>query len=465
MKQYPPHVTQKLPPAPRWTKIVGVGVVSLGLAIGTGELILWPYLVTLHGPGILWGALLGLTLQAFINFEVARHMLATGESFFTSSARLSKWFAPLWLVMTVLLYMWPGWAGALGTILRALVGFGDTVTWSWVTLLLVLIMTFVGRQAYHTLERSLMVIVPTFFLLLLFVSFTNLKPDDVSTGIAGLLNVGWIPANIDGSVFFSAIVFAGTGGMLNLCVSLWYRDKQAGMAAYSEPIQNPLTLQDQVEAVRSHTFAASGQNLVHWRKWLRYIRAEQAVVFWLLGLATLFLLSLNAHAVLTPRGLVPEGVDIAIAQAAIFGESWGVVGIKAFLFMAFLMLFSVMWAIISAFTRIISDIVFVNSHAGPLQPLFGRFKNMSQSRLYYSLIVLLVVAQAVLVPLNQPMAYLVLTSVLGGMVMAIYVPILLFLNNRRLAKPLRPSILSNLVLCLATIVYVALSVIVLAQVF
>ncbi|HET9411341.1 MAG TPA: Nramp family divalent metal transporter [Candidatus Saccharimonadales bacterium] len=465
MKHFPLLTTRPLPSAPKWTKAIGVGVVALGLAIGTGELILWPHLVTIHGPGILWGALLGLTLQAFINFEVARHTLATGESFFTSSARLFKWFAPLWLVMAVLLYIWPGWASALGTILQALVGFGDPVVWSWATLLFVLAMTFLGKQAYRTLERSLMIIVPVFFLLLLFVSFNNIKLADISAGVAGLFNIGWIPANIDKSVFFSAIVFAGTGGMLNLCVSLWYRDKQAGMAAYSSPIKNPLTSQDQNQEVNGFAFVAKDQNLARWKQWLSYVRADQILVFWLLGFITLFLLSMNAYAVLVPRGLVPEGSDVAVMQAAIFGETWGVIGVKIFLLMAFLMLFSVMWTIISAFTRIISDILFVNSHTGPLQPLFSRFKNISQSKLYYSLIVLLVLTQAVLVPFNQPLTYLVLTSVLGGMVMAIYVPILLFLNNRRLAKPLRPNILSNLVLCVAAVAYTVLSIVVLAELF
>lgn len=465
MKRYPLFAVRQLPAAPRWAKSLGVGVVVLGLAIGTGELILWPHLVTMYGPGILWGALLGLTLQAFINFEVARHTLATGESFFTSSSRLFKWFAPIWLFLAVLLYIWPGWASALGTILRALIGFGDPVVWSWATLLVVLVMTFIGKQAYRTLERSLMVIVPVFFLLLLFVSFNNLRLEDIRAGVSGLFNIGWIPAGIDESIFFSAIVFAGTGGMLNLCVSLWYRDKQAGMAAYSSPIKNPLTSQDQVQEVSGSTFSAEGQNLAKWKRWLAYVRADQGLIFWLLGLVTLFLLSMNAYVVFTPRGLAPEGSDIVTAQAAVFGGVWGVVGTKIFLLMAFLMLFSVMWTIISAFTRIISDILFVNSHTGPLQPLFGKFKNISQSKLYYGLIVLLVIAQATLVPFNQPLTYLVLTSVLGGMVMAIYVPVLLFLNNRRLAKPLRPSLLSNLVLCVAAVVYTVLSGIVLVALF
>ena len=146
---------KELPEPPRWTKALGVGVVIMGLAIGTGELILWPNLVTRFGMGILWAAFLGLTFQYFINKEVARHALATGESFFTSSSRLFRWFAPLWLFSAVLMYVWPGWAGAMGTTLKELFGFGTYLGWAWFSLGLVLLLTFFGKTAYGILERSL----------------------------------------------------------------------------------------------------------------------------------------------------------------------------------------------------------------------------------------------------------------------------------------------------------------------
>src|SRR3989344_4351456 len=72
---------KELPKPPPWTKAIGVGVVIMGLAIGTGELIMWPHLVTKHGLGIIWAALLGITFQYFINQEVARHSLATAKVF------------------------------------------------------------------------------------------------------------------------------------------------------------------------------------------------------------------------------------------------------------------------------------------------------------------------------------------------------------------------------------------------
>ena len=59
--------TRELPNPPHWSKALGVGIVTMGLAIGTGELIMWPHLVAKHGLDILWAAIIGITLQYFIN--------------------------------------------------------------------------------------------------------------------------------------------------------------------------------------------------------------------------------------------------------------------------------------------------------------------------------------------------------------------------------------------------------------
>ena len=58
----------------------------------------------------------------------------------------------------------------------------------------------------------------------------------------------------------------------------------------------------------------------------------------MLGFITLFLLSVNAFAVLVPLGIVPEGLQVAVAQANIL-EKWGTFGFKLFLVMAFLCCF------------------------------------------------------------------------------------------------------------------------------
>lgn len=447
-----------LPEPPQWSKALGVGIVVTGLAIGTGELIMWPHLVTRHGLGILWLAIIGITFQLFINHEVARHSLATGESFFTSSSRIFKWFAPIWLLSAVLLYIWPGWAAAIGTTLHELFGFGHYLWWAVISLLLVVVLTFTGKTAYNVLEKSLKIIVPTFFVLLVISSFMTISIADFKVYIADIVNFESIPSDANLPVILAAIVFAGAGGLLNLCVSLWYRDKSIGMGRYAGRIMNPITGKVEAVSFKGYSFLPEGKNMIHWKHWMRFVRIDQVLIFWLLGIITLILLSINAYAVLVPKGLVPEGLNVAVVQAHIFAENWGTFGFNLFLIMAFLMLFSVMWTVIDAFTRIVSDIIYVNARVGPFQKYLLKFKNISLSHLYYGLILVIVTLSALLLPLKQPLALLTISAVLGGITMAIYVPVLIYLNNFRLHKPLRPGIFVNIVMSIATLFYIYFSI-------
>ncbi len=444
---------QELPPPPHIGKGLGVGVIVVGMAMGTGELILWPHLVSKFGLGILWLALVGFVFQYFINQEVARHTAATGESFFTSSARIINYLPFFWIIVAILLYVWPGWASALGTILARLFGFGNYVVWGWLSLALVLIITLTGRSAYHVLERSLKCIVPIFLLLLLIVSFHNLSPAVLMEALKGLLNVGYIPEGIDMNVLLGAIVFAGAGGMLNLATSLWYRDKGIGMAHFVGRITNPITGAHEAVAVTGQHFRISDESLVRWRGWMRYVRIDQGLIFFTLGLISLILLSVNAYVVLTPLGIVPEGTNVAVAQAEIFAKEWGVMGEKLYLIMAYLMLFSVMWTVIDALTRIVTDIVYTNARVGPLAERFRWLNSISIHHLYYGFIVCVVFIQALLLPFNQPLPFLVLSSALGGITMAFYTPLLLYLNLTKLPRELRPGFITVLALSCGTLFY------------
>jgi len=453
MSVYPPLEKRDLPSPPHWSKAIGVGIVMMGLAIGTGELILWPHLVTKHGLGLLWLALLGISAQYFINQEVGRHSLATGEGFFTTSARVIKWSAAFWLISAVLLYIWPGWASAIGTTLKELFGFGSHLMWSWFTLVLVLVLTFSGKVAYNMLEKSLKITVPTFFILIVIISFLNLSLSDLFQAIAGVFSFGNIPKDVDINVLLGAVVFAGAGGMLNLTVSLWYRDKQNGMGKYIGRITNPITGKSEAVAATGFTFEPNKENLNRWKGWMKFLIIDQAVIFWFLGFVTLFLLSTNAYVVLTPKGLVPEGLQIAVVQAHIFGEKWGIIGYNLFLIMAALMLFSVMWTVIDALTRIVSDILYTNSHAGPFSQKLSLLKNVSISRLYYITITLIVLIGALLIPLQQPLTLLVISAVLSGLSMAIYTPFLIYINNTRLPKAIRPGWFTNIAMSLISIFF------------
>lgn len=453
MSLWPAFEYKDLPDPPHWTRAVGVGVVVVGMAMGTGELILWPYLTARWGLDVLWFALVGITIQYFINQEVARHTLATGESFFTSSARALRYTPLFFLLSAVVLYVWPAWATALGTILARLLGFGGYTLWAWVSLALVLVITFSGKIAYEVLEKSLKVTVPLFTLLLVVISFHNLTVDILQKAFLGIFNFGYVPPDVDWDVLLGAIVFAGAGGMLNLCVSLWYRDKQAGMARYVGRIANPISGRPEAVAVTGFHFPETVENMQRWRAWMQYVRVDQGVIFWFLGLVSLLLLSVNSYAVLSPLGLVPEGLNLAVEQARIFAEEWGTLGEFIYLAMAYLMLFSVMWTVLDALTRIVTDIIHTNARAGHLEAIFSFGRYVSIHHLYYGLMVLFVLISALLVPFKQPLTFLLITSALGGLVTAIYMPLLIYLNNWKLPHMLRPGLFTNVMLVASTVFY------------
>src|SRR3989338_6395279 len=77
-------------------KLIGPSFIILALGLGSGEVILWPYLSSNYGLGLAWGALLGITLQFFINMEIERYALVKGESVFVGIAKIfpraTYWF-------------------------------------------------------------------------------------------------------------------------------------------------------------------------------------------------------------------------------------------------------------------------------------------------------------------------------------------------------------------------------------
>src|SRR3989338_8356563 len=99
MKPLLPLEKKEFPQAPALRKLIGPSFLLLGLGLGSGELILWPYLTSNYGLGIMWGALLGITFQFFMNMEIERYALVRGESIFVGYARKTKWL-PIWFILS-----------------------------------------------------------------------------------------------------------------------------------------------------------------------------------------------------------------------------------------------------------------------------------------------------------------------------------------------------------------------------
>src|SRR3990167_5926249 len=116
----------EMPQAPKFRSLIGPSFILLGLGLGSGEVILWPYLTSNFGMGIIWGALLGITFQFFVNMEIERYALTRGESVFVGFARRFRW-APIWFIFSTLAgFVWPGIVAASAKLIGAVFGVDDT---------------------------------------------------------------------------------------------------------------------------------------------------------------------------------------------------------------------------------------------------------------------------------------------------------------------------------------------------
>src|SRR4026209_553818 len=113
----------ELPPPPRsiWP-IIGPGVIAAGVGLASGEFILYPYIASQVGLVFVWAALVGLVTQFFINMEIERYTLATGETALTGFSRAWRHWGLVFVVMPYFANLWPGWVTASATTLTYLVG-------------------------------------------------------------------------------------------------------------------------------------------------------------------------------------------------------------------------------------------------------------------------------------------------------------------------------------------------------
>ena len=108
-----PLVVRDLPDPPRnlW-RIVGPGIVAAGVGLSSGEFILWPYIASQVGLIFLWGAVLGVVTQFFLNMEIERYTLATGETALTGSTGSGSTGGWCWPSMVYFANLWPGGSSA-----------------------------------------------------------------------------------------------------------------------------------------------------------------------------------------------------------------------------------------------------------------------------------------------------------------------------------------------------------------
>ncbi|MFA6274249.1 MAG: Nramp family divalent metal transporter, partial [Candidatus Paceibacterota bacterium] len=166
--------TKLFPEPVKLRKLIGPSFVILALGLGSGEVILWPYLTANYGLGIAWGAILGITFQYFMNMEIERYALVKGESVFVGIYKLWKPAVYWFIASTFLGWALPGIIAASAKVFASVIGVED---FKWIAIIFLLIIGLIlsmGKTVYGMMERVTKIIlsigVPFIFLLAVYLA-------------------------------------------------------------------------------------------------------------------------------------------------------------------------------------------------------------------------------------------------------------------------------------------------------
>ncbi len=452
MKLAPLQKGKNFPKAPPLRKLIGPSFIILGVGLGSGELILWPYLASNYGLGLIWAAVLGITFQFFINMEIERYTLITGESIFVGLARKYGRFTPLWFILTTLIpWMWPGIIAASGTVLAAALGIKYSGIIGVILLIIQGVLFSLGKVVYKTQEQiqKLIILVGVPFIFLVTLFFTS--GPDWETLSQGLIGQGegfsFLPVGLPIATFLGALAYAGAGGNLNLAQSLYVKEKGYGMGTYSGRITNILKGASEDIRLEGFEFEKTTENLTEYKRWWKRINIEHGIVFWATGAMTMVMLSMLAYTTVYKDPGVESSINFVIREGiAIAEKTFPLLG-KFFLVMASIMLFGTQFSVFGSNSRIAAENIVISNQ--------DTFKIKNISKYFYRFLWIQIVAGIVifLLGFTEPLALVVTGAVLNAISMFIYSGLVLWLNLTVLPREVRPSIVRTIAVTGAFLFY------------
>src|SRR3990167_11400168 len=287
-------------PPSSFLKILGPSFIILGLGLGSGEIILWPYLVSNFGLGIIWGAILGISFQFVINMEIERYALVRGESIFVGFARMAK-FLPIWFIFSTFVgFGWPGIIASSAKIFGNILGIEAFHILAIIFLLIIGLILTLGPVLYKTVETFQKTIILIGVPSLLILTLALASKSDYFALAKGAIGIGegyrFLPEGISLLTLLAAFAFSGAGGNLNLSQSYYIREKGYGMGKYAQKIQSLLTGRTKEGELEGTEFIIDGHAIDNFKRWWRIMNIEHFVVFLVTGIISILLLALLAYA-------------------------------------------------------------------------------------------------------------------------------------------------------------------------
>lgn len=427
-------------------KVIGPGAILLATSIGGGEWLVGPAAAVRYGTGVMWIATIAIGLQLVFNLEALRYTLYTGEPIYTGFMRLKPGSA-VWSVIYGLLAIfqlgWPALAlSAAATIFS--VGMGrlpgtdpaDASLMQWigtgVVLLTAAILLF-GGTIERMLEIASWVMLAFIFTFLLIVNIVFVPWSHSMTTLRGFLTPQSVGGTIDWALLGALVGTAASGGIGNLTITNWFRDKGFGMGACVGAIESAVGGRDHRLSPTGTVFPITEANLGRWHTWMRYVHVDQIgvwAVFCFIGLY----LNVNLATSMVPVGTNMQGLAAGAYQAQYMAEHlwtgfWAIA-----LLNGFWILFSTCLGNTDLLVRTVTDLSWTGS--ATMRKLAGE----RPARIYYTLLLAFSVWGFFAIRMAGPFVLFQVLANMAGLVLAV-AGVQIFRVNRKFLPPaLRPPL-------------------------
>lgn len=425
-----------LPKVPKVSHIVGPSAIMLGASLGSGETMFWPTIVAEGSWGLYWAFWVGVITQFFINTELQRWAIATGESIFQGFNRLNRIWPLFFLVFGFFQIGWPGWAATGSEVFAAWTGIVPRADWyliGVVSMVVIWLSYQAGPLVYNVIERAQIALMLLAVFIGIVLMFTLNTFGEFANLPAGAVNFGALPsdADFDIATFLGGLAYAGAGGYTNLSQGVWAREKGYGMGAYQGRIKNPLRGSGETESQDgSYTFEPTDTNMKRWRAWWKVTQREHFLTF-VVGVIVVATIVMSIAAQYAGGGEF-GGSGVAMWLDTIIPGLGG--GVSAWLLYAllFIALFSTQYAQIEVFVRNSADIVYQK---------IGRSRGWDMSYIFLGLLTVFTLWGMAIIGFQvaQPWIILVIGAAAAGVMMWPYNALTILLNTTRMPEHTQPG--------------------------
>lgn len=471
-----PWEVKDLPKFPGWAAMFGPGLIWAGLSQGSGELIWWPYFVSKYGTYYLGWLFIFASLQYWINLEIARYTLATGESIYEGFHRLNHLFGWFIFAMVFIVSFWiGGYVGGGASAIAAVFNYWPTPNdaklaqkiWSEIIIWIIFVIFLLGPVAYKIVEivESIAALASFFGMLAAAIAAPQVAAragyyfgalfiphwpwtdfgtfyDPAAPGHA----ITWDPADI--GLFVTLIAYTGAGGFWNLYYSFWVRDKNAAMAALIGRVTSPLT--GEPEAIPGIGVAFTEKDAEEWSMWMKWLWVDNAFGV-ILNTLTIIITSLLSYGILFPESIVGSEYKLLVTQGEWFGVIWGDAGRIALWMLAFFFLTDTFVTGLDGIARTTASNLYAN--------IPEIREKLDYSKLYYIIVGLFVIISSYQVFTTAPGLLIELTGVGNMLIMCVYTLALVYLNwvylpNKHPAgKTIRPTIIPLILILISAVFF------------